>query len=386
MYSILLEVVVSLSGILLVLSLFCSALWEAWAQSRGTRGRLMSERISNMLGGGATFEKVFRHPLLTTLATETQTSSGPVGRFVSWLGFASLRPTGAHYAAGDALARGLPSYIPPRLFATAALSVASGRRIEDAPADFTATRAGIIANELLPPEAKERFVALLDAGRNGPKPGESDLDRVRGNVGVWFEGAMDRLSGTYQRKTQHALFWIALVVAAVTNLDTISMGRALWTDSSLRQSIVASTETMMQRLNALDASSAGKPGAANPCAWAADAAECNNVGASQYFAGDLHRQLRNWSKAGLPVGWDGECKRIAGPQAATGTTAFCIESIRQQPPAYWAYKILGLLLTALFASFGAPFWFDLLNRIFRLRGAGLRPSSSTASAAGAQTN
>ena len=39
----------------------------------------------------------------------------------------------------------------------------------------------------------------------------------------------------------------------------------------------------------------------------------------------------------------------------------------------WLVKILGWLVTGLAISLGAPFWFDLLNRLVDLRGAGKRP-------------
>ena len=37
--------------------------------------------------------------------------------------------------------------------------------------------------------------------------------------------------------------------------------------------------------------------------------------------------------------------------------------------------ILGFLLTALAISFGAPFWFDLLNKIVSIRGSGTKPGT-----------
>jgi hypothetical protein len=42
----------------------------------------------------------------------------------------------------------------------------------------------------------------------------------------------------------------------------------------------------------------------------------------------------------------------------------------------WLVKVLGWLVTGLAVSLGAPFWFDLLNRVVDLRGAGRRPEST----------
>ncbi len=59
---------------------------------------------------------------------------------------------------------------------------------------------------------------------------------------------------------------------------------------------------------------------------------------------------------GLPIGWRGL------PQGAGA----------------WLFKILGLAVTAIAVSFGAPFWFDLLNKLVNLRQTGKKPDESSA--------
>ncbi len=39
----------------------------------------------------------------------------------------------------------------------------------------------------------------------------------------------------------------------------------------------------------------------------------------------------------------------------------------------WFSKSIGLLLTALAVSLGAPFWFDLLNKVVSIRSVGASP-------------
>ena len=53
---------------------------------------------------------------------------------------------------------------------------------------------------------------------------------------------------------------------------------------------------------------------------------------------------------------------------------------RQQRDFIWYLtKIFGLLLTAGAASLGAPFWFDVLNKIITIRSAGKAPEESSKS-------
>lgn len=58
----------------------------------------------------------------------------------------------------------------------------------------------------------------------------------------------------------------------------------------------------------------------------------------------------------LPVGWN-----EAPMSAGAGLLLFC-----------------GWLVTATSVLFGAPFWFDLLQRLVNLRGTGSKPAASTA--------
>ncbi len=48
---------------------------------------------------------------------------------------------------------------------------------------------------------------------------------------------------------------------------------------------------------------------------------------------------------------------------------------------WWLKKVIGILITGFAVSQGAPFWFDMLNRITNLRGVGAPPEKSAATVA-----
>lgn len=56
-------------------------------------------------------------------------------------------------------------------------------------------------------------------------------------------------------------------------------------------------------------------------------------------------QLAELNQLGLPIGWQNCHDLRVYPRSGMG----------------WAEKILGLLMTALATSLGAPFWFDIRN-------------------------
>jgi len=153
-----------------------------------------------------------------------------------------------------------------------------------------------------------------------------NLDRFRLNLEGWFNQAMERVSGFYKRKVQIALLVYALVLAAMLNIDTVTIGRSLWTNGVVRQAVVAA---------------AGQQDNQTP--------------------GDVAQAVRNISDLNVPLGWS------SGPAGDP----------RRPPTALggWLLKLLGLLLTVVALSLGSEFWFQLLNKLINLRSTGPPPAS-----------
>jgi len=53
-----------------------------------------------------------------------------------------------------------------------------------------------------------------------------------------------------------------------------------------------------------------------------------------------------------------------------------LENAASRASGFWALKLVGWLLTAFAVRQGAPFWFDLLNRLVNVRGSGSKPGPS----------
>jgi hypothetical protein len=67
----------------------------------------------------------------------------------------------------------------------------------------------------------------------------------------------------------------------------------------------------------------------------------------------------------LPIGW-------FFPDEGSNTPSDDLEAMRRFPrtPVAIVNKLIGIILTALAASLGAPFWFDLLQKITKVRASG----------------
>jgi hypothetical protein len=154
-----------------------------------------------------------------------------------------------------------------------------------------------------------------------------DLDKIRTTMERIFNETMDRISGWYKRKVQIALTIYAIVLVLALNVDSITLARTLWTDGPVRQAVVAAADQPNQ-----------DPATAE-------------------------EQLRKLVSLALPVGW---------------TTDSAGDPRRHLPDDLpgWLVKLLGLAITVGALSAGAPFWYDTLSKLARLRSSGPPPPST----------
>jgi transcriptional regulator GlxA family with amidase domain len=138
---------------------------------------------------------------------------------------------------------------------------------------------------------------------------------------------MGRVSGFYKRKVQLAVLAYAILITAALNLDSVAFATRLWTDDLVRSAAVAAAERQQQEQD--------------PSAT---------------------RLLEEVKELNLPLGWSAADPLRVPPSGLAG----------------WLLKLLGLAVTVLALSLGAPFWFDLLSRVARLRSTGPPPPQASA--------
>jgi len=251
-----------------------------------------------------------------------------------------------------------PSYIPPKNFTLALMDIMTGN-----------TGKLPTGNKvLIETIEKQGLFAKTEAGRSNilllHEAGD-DAEKARRNVEGWYNDAMDRVGGWYKQKTQIVIFIVALIVCTTLNIDSIKISHTLWTDVALRQALVEAAsstdvaglmtqESVEQKTTpGCDAATAAQSNEPVPCESSMD-----DVQQSAKNAGLLFERI---NALHLPIGW----KQPDGKWAFAGFDAMD-----------WLVKIMGILITTFAGSFGAPFWFQLLNKIVDLRAAGKQPSKS----------
>ncbi len=221
-----------------------------------------------------------------------------------------------------------PSYIPPDKFALALLDAKVKPAVGAVGEERTAV-AGVI--KALPPGPVRDTLDLLW------RDAQNDIQGFRRSVEGWFDDAMERVSGWYRRLTQIILLILGVVLAVGLNVNTITVAQRLWSDAPLRTAVVEQAQRT------------GQPAASDERA-VKDALQSVQSG------------LKTVSGLSLPIGWT-----------------------KQANPSTWYGALAGWFLTAMAISMGAPFWFDVLGRVARMRSTGVRPPTSLPPSAEANT-
>ena len=348
-----LDVAIGLSFIFLLLSLVASTLQEFIANLLSLRATTLEQGLRNMLADSTPapansaaakhpatdkpardlLYNVYVHPLIRSLYRE--------GRFK--IGRTTLTPAAATETADDLRAQvtaiapkvkdiRLPSYISPRSFALALidtlapdLTVTDENGTAKKSNDVIKETRDAITNLNIPNGVKHRLLALLDDARG-------DIDTFRHNIEAWFDDTMARVSGWYKRQAQIIIVVLAVLITAALNANALTLGERLWRDPTLR-------ETLVQQ--------AGQDSTAPASSDA------------QQNLRDAIKNVEAVKQTGVPLGWAQGAKQSDDPR-----------HIHVDSLSGWATWLGGWLLTILAVSLGAPFWFDTLSRLSRLRGTG----------------
>lgn len=210
----------------------------------------------------------------------------------------------------------LPSYLPAENFAKAIVET-SAKQLQDAGRSIKVAR-DLVEAVNASPARKFLTPLMLEAGE--------DIEHFRVQLETQYDHQMDRVSGWYKRYVQWYMLLYGFLIAAFLNVDALQLTHRLWADPVVRAAVVSSATSLPKE---------SKPDALT-----------------------IERDLSKLNISTLPIGWP-----AAWWNVQSSSDPFC---------ALWgiAKSLIGWLITALAASLGAPFWFDAVGKLVRLRGAG----------------
>jgi hypothetical protein len=183
---------------------------------------------------------------------------------------------------------------------------------------------------------------------------EEASSRFLAKLNAWFDQTMDRVSERFTFTTRGVTFAMSLVVAIVLQLDTVTLVNRLAADPELRSALVSQAVELEKKGIGKQPASQSAPGAQATAQNPQDGQEKKPAAQEKApAAASLEAHAENLRKLAaaeiysIPKNYDDWEARW---------------SAEGQPPTK-----VGVLLTAILLSFGAPFWYNALKNLLRLR-------------------
>jgi hypothetical protein len=432
------EVAIGVVFVYLLVSLLCSAfseLIEAFLQYRSSD---LKYGIEKLLHNKNLADALLDHPLIKPLGEKPSYIPARTFSLALWnlatteAGRRRVAQAAAKSAGDDKAAAKVPA---PGAVDPAQITVADDvtdavKGVQAAAADASETAAGVVQDlkvikQLVSELPEDQFgniklslLSLMDEAGD-------DINKARANIEGWYDDAMDRVSGWYKRRTHKMLIVIGLLAAALLNIDTINITKALLYNDTLRTSVADAAAIYVKEHPTPTPSPATSPtptttptptstrptptttptrptptGTATPVATATPGATpAATPLASPTPTADASKQAEDalgkirdvrgeLDKLGLPIGWvleptepkedafeNPETKKTDEKKFSDAKAKYNKEKAdypsdpRRFPdrPYDWILKVLGIFITGLAVSQGAPFWFDLLNKFMVIR-------------------
>jgi hypothetical protein len=227
-----------------------------------------------------------------------------------------------HLIAGTVDPGARPAYISSRNFALSLFDlIAPAKPGQDRTVQDLKNGIGNLPDS----RVSQALLGLLDSA-------QQDVDLARLRVENWYDDAMERVSGAYKRRAQVWIAVLGLGLCVGLNVDSLMIIRELWNDEALRTAVAAEAQKQAETPQAMD--------------------KCKD----KDLLNCVTTSIRSANMP--PIGWAGDGVR-ALPESSG-----------------WLWKALGILISSVAVAMGAPFWFDLLNKVVNLRLTGTPPPDS----------
>jgi len=199
-------------------------------------------------------------------------------------------------------------------------------------------------NEDLPDHVPDNLINSLGviAQRSRIKIGDltDEMNQFKNEVETWFDRSMDRASGVYKRNAKGVAILIGISIAILTNTDTFNVVKRLSQDSAIRSTIIQSAS---QRTDYIKDPEARR---------------------------EIEKLLGN---ASIPIGWQNINQQLELLDTKDSNRGNVLLITIWQ-----GFRLIcGWILSGLAIAMGAPFWFDILNKVINVRNAGPKPVAYT---------
>ena len=318
--SVVLDVVIGLVFIYLLYSLLATIIQELISSYIGLRAKILKQGIARMLDDDDNVTGIsdafYDHPLIKYL--------------------------------GENKSHSKPAYLTAKNFSKVLIDLLRGENVQPGQSFNPLIQQALITGETLWGAGSKISPQTLSYLKSIWADAQGDVEKFSGFLEQWYDDTMERATGWFKRKTQLILFLIGLALAITFNIDSISIATKLSNDPKLAAQLADNAAIYAQNNKELFTLKSEIPTASSNVNSDGSAVQLEAIVKKSNELIDSATNIVNGNLA--------DTNKLLGLGWKDVHTDFC-----------WWRNILGWLITALAISLGAPFWFDLLNKLVQLR-------------------
>ena len=324
----------------------------------------------------------------------------------------------------------LPQYISSRMFAEVLIDIIAQQAVHNRKIQVTTSSEGAKKYKLerteIPASIIERFQVgisemntsqFTDLMQSFLDKSDNNYDKLKVHIEQWYNDYMDRVSGWYKTKQRKKFLAVGFLVAISLNVDSLHLLKVLSLDDNLKNRLVESAERTVDNLEkdstmrnnisfiiksvSIVTDSAGDLKAASSDIARMQAilkqldssSQIKNVIAKKELS-QLDSAMNMVSELNIPIGWSKTVAPLSWWQKKKVRETNLAALHDSKTPgliAYLNYRnnsrsfenvlkyILGIIISGVSLSFGAPFWFELLTKFVNIRRSGKIPETDKSS-------
>ncbi len=359
-----LDLILGMIFLFFLFSVITSSIVEAILAARNARASMLAEWITQIFNQPALDERGNPKPgvslgqsLLDHCMTTTLSKPGKSTSYISAGSFVN--------AFLDKITLAQADQNPPTIGASGVQAV---------PATLAGYIAAIENSPVISGEIKRTVLALaydaqlayaaaqsIPAASNVLHRATSEMGHFRNRLEQWYDANTSRITDHFKRRWVMPCTAIgAGLLVLATNADSIKLAKYLYTNPEVRTGLATSALAASSDSTFVHAVMALRQAAADTTNTPADTTAAGQARVRQQITDHLNdvrtAQAALADAGSLPLFW-------TAADFPKGHLAASVLS-----------KIAGLVLTFFAILMGAPFWFDLLNKIANLRGTGSKPA------------
>ncbi len=273
-------------------------------------------------------------------------------------------------------------------------------------ANYDAYKRVYIVLDQLPGAVKDSFVTLAKRSQSKVGKVEGNVEQFRTEMSAWFDQSMERSSGVYKRNAKLVSLLLGVAIAVAFNIDALYATSRLSNDENLRR-VVTETAIGLSKDETTDTAEETSSAVDSDPAPGRRPKELTDI------RRETHEALQDLV---LPIGWNPKnlaeqlgcsitdpdnsmnewddfyqaCEVLTvneNPASSTSATGNKKENwITRNSRLGWNLLLhhkatsfrmaIGWLSAGFAISMGAPFWFEVLNKLVNVRNTGKKPESS----------